>query len=370
MRKTYNSFTIGILYMALALFIGCSPDDDDVISYTIPATYNFENVSYSGQTARLNMFTELKAYMGTSKIAGISLDANKLAAMFANNADQADWTGSYDASKQLRSKTFESSVEEFDLLLDRLAQSSTSTTVGSNGVAGVIESNDGSKRYLISAKGIDEAQLFEKGLMGACIYYQATSVYFGSGKMDVDNTTVTTGEGTEMEHHWDEAFGYFGVPINFPTDKDGIVFWGNYSNGRDALLNCNQALMDAFIKGRAAISNSDLDTRDEAISEAREIWEEISVGTALHYLNAGLTNFDDKAIALHGLSEAIGFIYSLKFNEARKMDNSAIDELLVQLAGSADFAEMNLYNTTIDDITQVRNNLASTFDLTDLQDQF
>ena len=107
---------------------------------------------------------------------------------------------------------------------------------------------------MIGGDGLDHAQLIEKGLMGACLYYQATSVYFGDDRMNVDNEMVEVGEGTEMEHHWDEAFGYFGVPKDFPTSTDGLFFWGSYSNQRNGILESNQKLMDAFLKGRAAIS--------------------------------------------------------------------------------------------------------------------
>jgi len=60
--------------------------------------------------------------------------------------------------------------------------------------------------------------------MGACLYYQATSVYMGASKMDVDNETIVPGEGTAMQHHWDEAFGYFSVPKDFPLNKSGLFF--------------------------------------------------------------------------------------------------------------------------------------------------
>ena len=60
--------------------------------------------------------------------------------------------------------------------------------------------NDNSKSYLFNERGVEPAQIIEKGLMGACFYYQATAEYMGSVKMDVDNELVNAGEGTEMEH--------------------------------------------------------------------------------------------------------------------------------------------------------------------------
>ena len=359
-------------FLTLLVFTACDEDDtmiqDD--EYTVPTTYNFDNVSYSGQTTRLAMLSEMKNYMAESRTGGVSLDADRLLAMYANDAANADWSTSYDDSKQLKSKTFESAQGDFEALMQELAAASESTTAGAPGVSGVIESNDGTKSYLIGEDGLDHAQIIEKGLMGALLYYQATSVYFGSDRMDVDNETVEPGKGTDMEHHWDEAFGYLGVPIDFPTSTDGLAFWGNYSNKRDAVLTCNPAIMDAMLKGRAAISNDDLEARDEAIAEARDIWELIAVGSALHYLNSGMDNFDDKALSLHGLSEAIGFVYSLKFNEAKTITNTQIDDLLIEFTGSADFANMNLYNTSVANLQSVKDQLATYYSLEDMKDLF
>ncbi len=360
-------FLIGVAF----LITSCKDDEDaDSSTYTIPTTYNFENVYYNGQTQRLNMLQELINYMTTSRTMGVALDSERLLAMFANDANTANWNGTYEDSKQLNSKTFESAQAVFEALLEELAIASQSSVAGETGVSGVISSIDGTKQYLIGEDGIDHAQVIEKGLMGACIYYQATSVYFGTGKMDVDNETIEEGKGTEMEHHWDEAFGYFGVPTSFPSDLDNLKFWGNYSDKRNSILGCNQKMMDAFLKGRAAISNKDLAARDEAITTARKEWELIAVGSALHYLNSGITNFDDIALRSHALSEAIGFIYSLQFNEARTIELQQMNDLLELVAGAKTFDQMNLYNTTIQNLTSAKDNLAGYYNLDDQKDEF
>lgn len=365
--KSYLKF---ILLAFVVLSVGCDKDDDDTPTYEIPETYSFDNVNYSGQTQRLAMMSELKSYMTTSRSEAAVLDANRLKAMYANDAANAEWSNTYDDSKQLKSKTFENAQTDFDTLFEALATASQSTVAGSEGVTGIIQSIDGTKSYLVGSDGLDHAQLIEKGLMGACFYYQSTAVYFGDDKMDVDNEVIEEGEGTAMEHHWDEAFGYFGVPTDFPTNLDGLVFWGSYSNQRNDLLDSNQKLMDAFLKGRAAISNGDLETRDEAIAEAREIWEMISVGSALHYLNSGITNFDDMALRSHSLSEGIGFIYGLQFNPDKKVSNQEVADLLTTIAGSSDFASMNLYNTTVEKLQQAKDELAAAYGLESQKDEF
>ncbi len=76
--------------------------------------------------------------------------------------------------------------------------------------------------------------------MGAVFFYQATNVYFGSGKMDVDNTTAEDPAAgkyyTEMEHHFDEAFGYFGAPTDFLTNTNNLRFWAKYCDKRNDQL--------------------------------------------------------------------------------------------------------------------------------------
>lgn len=361
-----NSLKSIFLLFSVLFIIGCGDDPgDDPIDYVIPTTYNFENVSYSGQLQRLAMLSEMKNYMATSQVSGVTLEADKLEAMFVNDVANAGFTNTYDESKQLKSKTFANVQEDFSGLLVELATASQSTVPGEEGVSGVIESLDGAKSYLIGEDGLDHAQVIEKGLMGACLFYQITSIYTGSGKMDVDNETVEPGEGTEMEHHWDEAFGYFGVPIDFPTTTDGISFIGSYSDQRNEILSTNATIMDAYLKGRAAISAKDLPARDEAILELRNSLEMVMMGSAIHYLNSSIANFDDRSLKGHALSEAIGFLYALQFNEGKRITNTQVSDLLTIMAGSSDFSEMNLYQVSIADLESARDQLATIFGLSD-----
>ena len=359
-------FGVGLL-LALTLW-SCDSEEDN--SYTLPDTYNFENVSYDGQTQRLQMLQEMKDYLNSANTPGTVLDASRLKAMYANEAETAGWTLTYESSKQLKSKTFEQEQAVFEQLLEAIAGNSTSTVPAAEGQAGVAVSNDGDKQYLINEKGVELTQLIEKGLMGACFYYQALTVYFGDSRMNVDNQTVVPGEGTEMEHHWDEAFGYYGVPRNFPINTDGVAFWGKYSNSRDAILNCNQTMMDNFIKGRAGISNDDLTARDEAIAEIRRTWEVITGATAISYLNTALESFDDMAIRAHALSEAIAFTYTIQFNPEKRMNNAEVAAVLEDIAGSSSFMEMDLYNTTPERLEAAKTKLAEALGLMESKDNF
>ncbi len=355
-----------ILSISFMLIAGCNNDDDDPTpapGYTIPETYSFDNVDYSGQLERLSMMLEMKAYMRSANTPGTIVDADRLSAMYRNDAANAGWVKQYDASKQIKGKTFEAEQERYEAFINALATASQSVEPAAEGTAGVATSLDGAKQYLLNENGVEYAQIIEKGLMGACFYYQATAVYLGEGKMNVDNETVTPGSGTAMEHHWDEAFGYLGVPRDFPFSTDGVVFWGDYCNDRDPMMNTNEPLMNAFLEGRAAISNGDLVTRDAAIPEVRRAWEMVVVGTAIHYLNQAIDKYDDFAIRAHALSEAVAFLYSLQFNPEKRLSNQEVDDLLQQLGGDANFAGMNFYQVTAAGISAARDQLAEAFDL-------
>ncbi len=364
---------ITVLLLSALLITGCNKDTDPPVidsAYPIPDFYDFDNVNYDGQLQRLSMLLEMKAYLSSANNPGTVLDAVRLQAMYANQATDAGWDRPYDTSKQLRGKTLENQIPFFESLIDKIAAASQSTLAGSDGQAGVVPSNDGSKQYLLGPEGLEYAQLIEKGLMGACFYYQAMAVYFGDDRMNVDNEIVEPGEGTAMEHHWDEAFGYYGVPRDFPANTDGVVFWGTYSMRRDPLLESNRNMMKAFIKGRAAISNQDYEQRDEAIEEVRRHWELIAAGTAIHYLNTAIDNFDDMAIRAHALSEALAFTYSLQFNPSKRLSNQEVALILAAIGGDADFNKMNLYRITVLQLQDARDQLAGAFDLMSIKEQF
>ena len=324
--------------------------------YEVPTTYNFENVDYSGQTQRLGMLTEMVNYMKTANTVGVALNAQKLKDMYANqNAPFTDPELNAATSKQIKNKVFDLDQMLFEEYIDKLVAASQSTTAGSDGVAGVVTSNDGTKKYLMDANGFEYAQIIEKGLMGALIYYQATAVYLSDEKIgpSVDNTNVVAGKGTTMEHHWDEAFGYFGVPKDFPTTA-ATAYWGKYTMARDQHLQSNTKLMNAFLKGRAAITNKDMAAKVNARTAVRTEWEKVVAATAISYMNKAKADFADDALRNHALSEGMAFIMALKYNPDKKISNQQIDAILNHIG-------INFYNVTVAGIDAARNELSSIY---------
>ena len=357
MISLYKFRTISVLSLAACmLFTSCEENDSiEEPSYNVPATYNFENVNYSGQQTRIDMLSELDAYVKTGNT-GAQLSAQKLKDMYANVNNQFSTTALNTASKQLKDKTIETARTQFEGYFDAVALASTSAGAAATpGNAGLLTSAD-NKKYLVNANGLELAQVIQKGLMGAVFYNQIVDVYLSEDKIGaaIDNTTVTPGEGTKMEHHWDEAFGYFGAPKDFPTNKDNLKFWANYSNQLDAALGSNSKLMDAFLKGRAAISAKDMEGKNAAVNTIRAEFERLVAASAIHELNAAKANFADQAKKSHYLSEAIGFAMSLQYKKGRVLTAEQQTQLMNKLG-------TNLYNTTVADIDAAINIISTAY---------
>lgn len=325
-------------------------------AYNIPATYSFttsqgqSTVDYSGQTDRLNQLIEMIDYadLGTNQ----TISAQVLRDMFANTNGNGNGHFSFTSTRQLKDKCFSLDTAAITQWFTAIETASTSyMSTATNGQAGTLTS--GTSTYLFDANGFQPSEMIEKAIMGACFEYQALNIYLGSTNMAADNTNPVAGQTyTALEHYWDEAFGYLGVPTDFPTSP-ALAFWGKYCNSVNTnvpALNANAVMMNNFKKGRAAISNKVLVDRDAAIVEIRKMWENIAAYQAMRYLDLAVTNFGtDQAKCLHVLSEAYGFINCIRYAplETRRMTQSEIDALLAQFNG-------NLWSMSLADINAIK----------------
>lgn len=344
LQKSLLTLVLGSL-----LLVGCKKDNPEPTGgYSVPTTYNFSNVSYSGQTTRLTMLDSIASYMKLGN-SGIVLSATQLKNMYSNTGNPFG-TDALDLSgKQLKNKTFSLDQQYFDDLFDSLAVASQSAGgTGSNGVAGIVGGR------LFDRNGVEIAQVIKKQLMGAVFYYQAMETYLANLQSD-DNITVVPGEGTLQEHHADEAFGYLGVPINFPTNTTDVRYWGEYCAEVDHAINSNSPLMSAFLKMRAAISNKNYTTRDQQITIIRQQWERVVAASAiLELLEAKAAFGSDNVQMRHVLSEAVGFINSLKYSSTKLISNTEITSALNSLG-------TNFYTITITQIDNAINTINAVY---------
>ncbi len=358
-------YLLSLLTISLSIINGCKKEDEPEpepptnTGYSVPSTYNFSNVNISGQQERMGMLSEMVTLMKTGNTQGTSVSANTLKNMYRNQNSPFTNVDYNSSSKNLISKTFYLDTTAFLAYMDSLEMASMSLVPGSNGVAGVVVSTtDNTKKYLFNERGVEITQIIEKGLMGAVFYYQSLGYYLTDDKIGstVDNTTVTPGNGTDMEHHWDEAFGYFGAPLDFPTTTTGMIYWAKYSNTVDAVLGTNNTLMNAFRTGRAAISNNDMNAKFTQRDIIRTNWEKVCAAVVIHYYNEALANIADDALRNHTLSEATAFLRSLKYSPVKIITNTEIEQIEAMIGN-------NFYNVTISGINNAKDALSTIYNL-------
>ncbi|MBZ0097551.1 MAG: DUF4856 domain-containing protein [Taibaiella sp.] len=316
-------------------------------------------VDFSGQTTRINMLKEIDAHIKTGTSADI--DAVKLINMFRNqntpfaSADLNAATDKVVSSKTAQSfPATEADAERARFIsyfneLERISKMNGQTAL--QGKAGVLGGN-----RLVDEKGFELSQFVQKGLIGAMMLDQIANIYLGTEKQSADNTEVATGKNyTAMEHHWDEAYGYLTANETYPI-KGSESFLGEYARQGASASGGADNLYLAFLKGRAAIVNNDLTTRDEQIAYIRTELEKAVAAVAISYLNKTNSAADD-ASRFHALSEGVGFIYSLRFAHNAKINKAKSEELLNILMGKTN----GFWSLTPADINNVRDQVANTF---------
>ncbi len=384
-----------------SLLVSCSDDDnggnggDKVVA---PATYSFTRngettVSFSGQTTRIEMGHEfIDALKDTSK------SEEDLDGMFTNTGDKFDDADLNASTKSIRSKTAASAdyfsanttdanaiKADFDAWIkaqvDEVYPNWDVDAVA--GTAGKIQEAGGGDTRYVNAKGLEYNQAINKGLIGALMVDQALNNYLGTAVLDAgsnvaDNDAGTVSEDknyTNMEHKWDEAYGYvYGVnadPANPNTDLGADSFLNKYIGrveGDTDFAGIADDIYQAFKLGRAAIVAKDYDLRDEQAQIIREKISEIIGIRAVYYLQQGKVNLGtDNASAFHDLSEGFGFIYSLQFTRKPGTDTpyftkAEVDTFITTLTTGNGFWDLDAQ--TLDTMSDI---ISAEFDFTTAQ---
>ena len=353
-----------VMFLGIVL-VACNDDPDEVvdpiITVTPPATYAFERdgastVSFSGQSARLEMAAELGTWLNTPIKTAAELDAMfNDGTGFGNPALAA-------SGKKLGNKTASSSQASSTVkpLFDAMITDVTTNVfpnVANDASAGTpgTYTDPGGRTVIINGKGHEVNQLFVKGLMGALVCDQIIWGYLSTGKLDggtnvADNDAGTLVDGkayTQMEHYWDEGFGYlYGLDADLTTaaveagSSGGDVLVSKYMNKVDgsSLPGISQEIYDAFKHGRAAIVAGAYDVRDEQAAIVSTKLSHVIGRKAADYLNSGADKIDAGkwADAHHALSEGWGFILSLQFTKnadgnSPYFSNSEVNTMLTQI---------------------------------------
>ena len=322
------------------------------------------------------MVAEIKSNLLAAGDRGEVISEQALLDAYENVGDNGGGLFSFTSDRQLKNKTFQPDLDD-QLFENLFAQAATASVAGSqgttasNGTAGLITREDKGSTILVDGNGREFTQFIEKGLMGAVFYHQIFNVYLTDARTgdDVENVELREGKNyTDMEHHWDEAFGYWSPPVDFtspwPEERgDEVRFWTNYSNVVDNVLNgklgTNKLIMDAFIAGRAAIVNQDFTTKNEQRSILYDKLELVAAATSIHYINLSLKflNEGKTGETFHVLSEAWAFTNALRYNPNRKLDLAVIEEIM-----ETDFgADGNFWNVTAEGLNAAKNKIVAAY---------
>ncbi|MCE2503886.1 MAG: DUF4856 domain-containing protein [Chlorobi bacterium] len=386
MKYLHHIFLFTFVSLALT---SCSDDtvtepDDDKIS--VPTTYSFlsrfetdkSSVSYSGQTVRNLLIQDIKILIDQSgKSDGKPVTAADILALYDHNDGDNLMTRTTTGSLP----PLETAYPTISTGKNLTGKISGATLIGTNKTVDQmmrewfaeveILSNDPTRIRTPMAytddQGHDLSQLINKVLLGSVVYYQGTGIYL-SQVADRDNTVQKGGTAlyTDMEHAWDEAFGYYGGARNyfsfsdedlagsvdqFTNDANGdgkIDFKSEYNfgfsrnagkrdKGSSSGTDFTMEIFQKFLEGRTTIVNQGSET--DLISARNAVantWEKVIAATVVHYINETLSDMDgltNESVPSNSTNlnkhwgEMKGFTWALQFNPLKLISDADLQTL-------------------------------------------
>ncbi len=390
-------------------------NDTHIIVSELPNTYDVaDSVSYSGQVARHLLINELNDYINSglqadlddgtittrdealsilmsyfsgdyetevadralttstildkvqNTLREVSSSSKDLVGKIAGNDEvgqHKDWSTDFVA---FGDKGSQSPQQLIEALLNEIADNAGEVLLGN--LRQDVFGND--INVYVATDGRDLKQLVQKILLGSVTFSQGADDYLDDDTENkgllTDHTAVVDGKlYTNLEHQYDEGFGYFGAARDylaytddevakkggrdeyqgmFDTDSDGMIDFNsefNFGHSQNASkrdrgtvdgaapTDFSNDAMVAFIAGRKLLA----DTAGTALDESQMLelqgfrdtalmtWEKAIAATAVHYVNDtlgdyenfGTDDFDYADLAKHW-SELKGFVVSLQFN--------------------------------------------------------
>jgi hypothetical protein len=391
------------MLVVLSVLFSCN---DDSIGPEIqePRFYTFERngtstVDFTGQSQRIAMADQISKALLNPELSG-----EDLLAMYGHVAGQENFSTSElnNADKNLRTKTaasidyFSSNVttsvairNEFDSWLNGQASVFNSWNIDAQkGVAGQLQQFAGGPVRYLNTNGLEYNQIFLKSLMGAVMTDQMLNNYLSPNALDAgsnretnNNAVLVEGKGyTEMEHKWDEAYGYiYGAASDASNSNQTIGQDDNFLNRYTGLVSndpdfsgMTEEIFNAFKRGRAAIVAHNYLVRDQ---QAAIIKEKISLMIAIrtvYYLQTGKLALEainvDYANTFHQLSEGIGFLYSLQFTQNPKTGAPYFSRMevqdMIETIYPTSSGNDGFWDVTPADLQTVSEDVAALFDFT------
>ena len=406
--------------LVLGFLAGCSDDPTDPVNndLQVPEVYSFESrfetgassVEYPGQTVRNLLMQDIRslaasAGSGTAVSAEDFLelyeysDASALSTTTSSGTLPALETGysSISTGKNISGKVAPGTLIGSGMTADQMIRS----WFDSIEVFSADPDRRGTPMAYTTADGLDLVQLLDKVMLGSVAYYQGTSYYLNN-VLEAGNSEAH-GDGnpfTEMEHAWDEAFGYFGAARDydrytdamlagstddyvFDSNGDGeIDFQSEYNfpfarnagkrdAGATSGVDFSGDIFEAFRRGRALISSAG--STEELAAERQKvarIWEKVVASTVIHYINEVLSDMEglSETSTVESMTdlnkhwgEMKGYLWALQFNSLGVITTADLEDWHAKVGPAPVYAQAGsaAYNEYRTDLTAVRDALGA-----------
>lgn len=402
--------------LSLAFITGCSDDSPgtDPGDLQVPETYSFESrfeagtssVEYPGQTVRNLLMQDIRSLAAsTGTPSGSAVTAEDFLALYdysdASALTTTTSTGSLPAledgyssistGKKISDKTAPGVLIGTSMTVDQMLRS----WFDSIEVFSADATRRGTPMAYTTADGLDLVQLLDKVMLGGVSYYQGTSHYLANVLDKANSAAHGAGNPfTEMEHNWDEAFGYFGAARDYDRYTDAMLAGSTNdyvfdANGDDKIdfqseynfpfarnagkrdagatsgIDLSADIFEAFRRGRALISaaGSQEDLTAERQKVAR-LWEKIVASTVIHYINEVLSDMEgiDETSTVATMTdlnkhwgEMKGYLWALQFNSLGVVTTADLESWHAEVGSAPVYAqpgtaEYNAYRSALESV--------------------
>ncbi len=199
----------------------------------------------------------------------------------------------------------------------------------------------GSYLAITDQNGLNLSEMINKIILGAVLYFKGIPAQLADLET-LDNSSANSEKGfySDLEHSWDESFGYFGASVDYNTgylddidriensffdsDSDGVISLNSEyifnnallaaqrdSGAMDESINFTKSIFDAYIEGRTLIHNQE--SIDKILAQGQIIannWEKVIAATIIHNINKLDKEMSDLEISAGPLS-----LTSIKYNK-------------------------------------------------------
>ena len=381
--KTPIKYSFSAL-LALFLLASCETAPENQVTYDFTRN-GVSTVSFSGQTARIGMATELLAAMQDLDRTSI-----ELAEMYANQTPIGEDVAPFSdpalnsSTKSIKSKIaasadfFSSNTVEGaaikETIQSYIEEQANEVFVAKDEQASARQAGrltDSESTQLVNAQGLVLDEVVKASISGALMIDQICNNYVSTSVLDAGTNVEENNQGlveagkpyTTMEHKWDEAYGYLFGATGVGQESEPLLNDDPFLNALLTEINgdtdFNTIADDVFYalaEGRAAIVEQNYDLRNIQATIIKEKLALVIAVNTVKALQLGKQNLNNnlQATAFAELSKAYGLIQALRFlrqpnSNQSIFSNAEVSDLKEQMISGEGLWDIT--PATIDDVS-------------------